>query len=58
MAAAVTAVVVWPQSEEPEGEQLLLAQNLEVVENLDVLGLDSPEDLDVVTSLHELEVQR
>ena len=60
VAAAVTAVLVWPRSDEPEGEQLLVAQNLEVVEDLDLMGLDfdSPDDLEVIASLHELEVQR
>jgi anti-sigma factor RsiW len=59
VAAAATAVVLWPRrSEEPEGEQLLVASNLELVEDLDLMGLDSPEDLEVIASLHELEVLR
>lgn len=59
VAAAATAVVLWPRRpEEPEGEQLLVASNLELVEDLDLMGLDSPDDLEVIASLHELEVLR
>lgn len=57
--AAGIAVVVWPRGEEAGGsldeEKLLLAQNLEVVEDLDLMDLGSTEDLDVVAHLHELE---
>jgi anti-sigma factor RsiW len=35
-------------------EQLYLAMNLEVVEDYDVLGLESPEDVDVVLRLHDV----
>ncbi len=60
VAASVT-LVVWPRAGDDEGggldeEKLLLAQNLEVVEDLDLMGLDSAADLDVVAELHELEV--
>jgi anti-sigma factor RsiW len=58
VAAGVTAVVLWPRSSEPEGEQLLLAQNFELVEDLDLLGLEGPEDVEIVAALKELEVQR
>lgn len=60
-AAAVAAVVVvaaQPKDVPGDEEQLFLAQNMEVIEDLDLVGLDSPDDLDVVASLHELEVQR
>lgn len=60
-AAAVLAVVVVVGRNEgtpKDEEQLFLAQNMDVLEDLDVVGLDSPEDLDVVASLKELEVQR
>lgn len=61
LAAALTAVVVWPRLGLEEGlpadeEKLLLAQNLDVVEDLDLMDLDSAEDLEVVADLHELEV--
>lgn len=59
LAAGLTAVVVWPRTEEGgpiDEEKLLLAQNLEVVEDLDLMDLGSTEDLDVVAQLHELEV--
>ncbi len=57
MAAGVT-LLVWPREEAPglDEEKLLLAQNLDVVEDLDLVDLGSPEDLDVVAQLHELEV--
>lgn len=58
LAAGLTAVVLWPREETPvlDEEKLLLAQNLEVVEDLDLVDLGSAEDLDVVAQLHELEV--
>lgn len=62
MAAAVLAVVTWGRASDEglpaDEEKLLLAQNFEVVENLDLMGLDSPDDLEVVAQLHDLEVVR
>jgi anti-sigma factor RsiW len=59
VAGAAVAVAVWPSGEAAEeAEQVLLAQNLELVEDLDVLGLDSADDLEVITALHELESLR
>lgn len=63
MAATVAAIVAWPRAN-PEDftagdeEQLLLAQHMDVVEDMDLMGLDQPDDLDVVAALHELEVER
>jgi len=57
MAAAVTLVVV-PRGELEGGldeEKLLLAQNLEVVEDLDLVGLETADDLDVIADLQALE---
>ncbi|MBL8954418.1 MAG: zf-HC2 domain-containing protein [Myxococcaceae bacterium] len=58
-AAAAVAVVVWqPWAEGRPGldpETLFVAQNIEVLEDLDVIGLEGSDDLDIVTSLHELE---
>jgi len=63
-AAVVTVVAVRgghgqtvPANLPVEDDQLLIAQNMEVLEDLDVVGLDSPDDLDVVAHLDELEVQ-
>lgn len=60
LAAAAVTVVVWPRTDvsEPglDEEKLLLAQNLEVVEDLDLVDLASADDLDVIAELHELEV--
>ncbi|HVE86974.1 MAG TPA: zf-HC2 domain-containing protein [Myxococcales bacterium] len=40
-----------------DASELELAQNLDLVEDLDVVGLESPEDLEVVERLQELEGQ-
>ena len=60
LASAVIAVVVLPREDfaPPDEEKLLLAQNFEVVEDLDLVDLGSTEDLDVVAQLHELEGTR
>ena len=58
VAAAVTLVVLPRGGAELEGldeEKLLLAQNLEVVEDLDLVDLDSADDLDVIADLQQLE---
>lgn len=39
-----------------EEEQLALSQNMDVVEDLDLLGLASPEDVEIVEQLKDLEV--
>jgi anti-sigma factor RsiW len=56
-AAAAVAVVVMRPDEKPhlDAETLFVAQNMEVLEDLDLIGLENPDDLDVVASLHELE---
>lgn len=56
--AAVVAVVVMQRPvDKPQldAETLFVAQNMEVLEDLDVIGLENTDDLDVVASLHELE---
>ena len=58
--AAVVAVVVMQGrvgTDRPQldAETLLVAQNIEVLEDMDLIGLENPDDLDVVASLHELE---
>jgi anti-sigma factor RsiW len=59
LAAAGAAVVLWPRDADGDDEeQVFLAQNLDLVEDLDVLGLDTADDLEVIASLHELELQR
>ncbi len=60
-AAAVAAVVVTTGRDggaPADEEQLFLAQNMDVLEDMDLVGLESPEDLEVVASLQDLEVQR
>jgi anti-sigma factor RsiW len=59
-AVAGLAVYLGQQSVAPELEDpqmLELAANLEVLEDYDIAGLEAAEDLEVVASLHELEVQ-
>ncbi|MFO0600500.1 MAG: zf-HC2 domain-containing protein [Myxococcaceae bacterium] len=62
LAAAAVTVVVWPRAQVEselagfDEEKLMLAQNLDVVEDLDLVGLESADDLDVVANLNELEV--
>jgi anti-sigma factor RsiW len=65
LAAGVAAVVVVGRprggggpADEVGEDELLMAQHLEVVEDLDLLEVDSPDDLDVIGALHELEVER
>ncbi|MDX2015763.1 MAG: zf-HC2 domain-containing protein [Myxococcaceae bacterium] len=41
-----------------EDDQVLLAQNMDVVEDLDLAGLAALEDLEVIEQLRELEVPR
>jgi len=59
-AAALLVVVLRPGRDEVPptmvvDEQVLLAQHLEVVEDLDLLGLTSLDDLDVIERLDALE---
>lgn len=56
--ATIVAVGVLTRPEDDDEDQLLLAQNLDLVEDLDVMDLDSADDVEVIASLHELEIQR
>ena len=62
MAAAAALVAVIAQQgaqvgplHEAEEEQLYVAQNLDVLEDLDLAGLESAEDLEVIAELNSLE---
>lgn len=59
VAAALVGAVLFlhhpPAPELSTPAQLELAMNFDVVDNYEVLGIDSPEDLDVVEHLQELE---
>ena len=59
-AVAVALLVVGPGPDAPpelaDTAVMELAANLELVEDYELLGLDSTEDLEVVANLHELEV--
>jgi anti-sigma factor RsiW len=60
-AAVAVVLVVWPHG--PRHGEVLMAENLEVAQNIDLLedmdvvGLDNPDDLEVVARLDELEVK-
>lgn len=59
-AAALLFVVLRGRDEMPaivEEDQVLLAQNMELVEDLDLVGLASAEDVEVIELLKELEVK-
>lgn len=59
-AAALLFVVLRGRDEMPaivEEDQVLLAQNMELVEDLDLVGLSSAEDVEVIELLKELEVK-
>ncbi|MBF5043644.1 hypothetical protein FGE12_14705 [Aggregicoccus sp. 17bor-14] len=69
LAAVALAVVLLQAQQEPSVGSLLLpetadpvafevASNMELAEDYDVVGLDSPEDLEVIANLHTLERQR
>ena len=61
--AAVVGLAVLSSSREPQSVEvadastLELAANLELVEDYDVVGLDSADDMEVIENLHELEVK-
>src|SRR5207249_1224658 len=57
-AAAIAAVVLvqrQPPRTDFDAETLFVAQNMEVLEDMDLIGLEHPDDLDVVANLHQLE---
>jgi len=56
-ATAAMALLLWtrPSRELHELRQYELGANLEIIEDYEVLGITSIEDLDVVQHLHELE---
>ena len=60
--AATLVVVLFGRSDstaalhEADAEQLYVAANMEVLEDLDLAGLESPEDLEVIAQLNSLEV--
>lgn len=55
--AAIAVVLRIPREERLEETQLAMSQHFDEVEDLDIAGLDAAEDIELVASLHELEVQ-
>lgn len=64
LAASLATVAVWVGTRPAGGalggdeETLAMAQNLELLEDYELLGLENPADLEVVAALDELEVTR
>lgn len=63
LAAAAAALVFFLRGEDlppaiVDEEQLMLAQNMEVVEDLDLVGLSSVEDLEVIEQLAALDSKK
>lgn len=62
LAASVATVAVWVGTRPPAGgfggdeETMVVAQHLELLEDYELMGLESPADLEVVAALDELEV--
>lgn len=57
MAAAVLFVVTRPGQKQPSPDQLALAVDMEVLADLELLGLESAEDLEAVQQLDQLEAR-
>jgi anti-sigma factor RsiW len=66
LGAAAVAAVIWANTQhrmdlvavaelDGDPQQLELAANLDVLEDLDVVGMESPDDLDVIANLDQLE---
>ena len=58
--AAALAVVLLPGRKEPpafDAETFYVAQNMELIEDLDLIGLEQAEDIEIVENLNALEGQ-
>ena len=60
--AAALVVIISQQSDslaprDADAEQLFVAMNMEVLEDLELAGMESPDDLDVIAQLNSLEAQ-
>ncbi len=57
LAAAVVVILSRPGTAEPalEPEAFAVADQIELLESMDVVGLDSVDDVELVAELHELE---
>jgi anti-sigma factor RsiW len=54
-AAGLAALVWWPREPALDEERMMLAQNLELLEDYDTMTLSTPEDLEVIAAMKELE---
>jgi len=54
-AAGLAALIWWPREPAFDEERLLLAQNLELLQDYDAMAVTNPEDLEVIAAMKELE---
>lgn len=56
-AAALISAFLWsrPDPETPDVDRLLVAQNLDLLEDYEVMSLRDPEDLEVIAAMDELQ---
>lgn len=56
-AAALISAFLWsrPDPETPDVDRLLVAQNLDLLEDYEVMSLRDPEDLEVIAAMNELQ---
>ena len=54
-AAGLAALIWWPREPAFDEERLMLAQNLELLEDYDAMALSTPDDLEVIAAMKDLE---
>lgn len=56
-AAGIAALMWWPRETPMEDDRIMLAQNLELLEDYDAMTLTNPDDLEVIAAMKELEAE-
>lgn len=56
-AAGLAALVWWPREPAFDDDRVLLAQNLELLEDYDAMTVTNPDDLEVIAAMKELEAE-
>lgn len=54
-AAGLAALVWWPRDPALDEDRVLLAQNLDLLEDYDAMTVTNPDDLEVIAAMKELE---
>ncbi len=54
-AAGLAALLWWPREPAFDEERLMLAQNLELLQDYDAMAVTNPDDLEVIAAMNELE---